>query len=374
MKIDDRELESLLTRELHDIAGAVPVPPMPRQETPPVGAGPVRVRRWIAPLAAAAAVLLVLAGVTVTLTERHTGRDVTDHGVPLGSPTVPFIVGEHLNVGGTVLPGRWGGVWSAGDAWVASRLGSGWWWGVGTKAHHVEVSKDSVPVLSRDGAVIALPETKGGRRVDVRSTTTGRLLGSLDLRGHRDLTSTGVLISAVTNSPITLILAGVQGQVTWSLSTGRLTILPQGHTVMMDTPSGMLISDLKLHFHLGTVDADGKTHLGVAVPRKIATQGAAFDAYSGNGWVALGEGPRKVPTAGRSGVVGYSSLQARNLNGKDQVTLPMPENWLAVSITWEDSDRIVANATPVSKGKVSVGDYRLVRCVVSLQRCAVAGS
>ena len=124
-EIDD--VETQLRQEFGHLAGTITVPAAP-------GVAGVSVRphrRWVLPATVAAAVLLLLVGVTVAIGHRHGPTQPTD-GVPKSIPTVPFVLRQILYVDGSPMPGRWYEVVSAGDSWVAGKRGSGWWWSAAT--------------------------------------------------------------------------------------------------------------------------------------------------------------------------------------------------------------------------------------------------
>ncbi len=360
MQID--EIEALLTRELHEVADGVDVPLRPEPGTIRVAPG----RVWMAPLAAAIAVLLVLAGVTLFVTRQ--GDDRGPAGIPKGAPAIPFVVGGTLYVGGKAMPGRWLSVVSAGDSWIAARRGSGWWWGRGTHEHRAAVAKDTMPILSRDGAVIALPQAVGKGRVQVRDTTDGRLLGTWRLPHQNPADGLGLVMAAVTSPDVRVFRVGGNGTAMWTLATGQTRQL-KDLSVIGDTPAGMLIAQTvgqgPIFFRLGSIGPDGRAAYTAMVPD------ASAGTFSDDGWMAVGKRNRRVRAAAGGEVEGATRIEVRELDPSRRLTLSVPAGWIASTFAWEAPGTLIADVLPAGTGPASPMDTRLMRCVISLRRCAL---
>jgi len=165
-------IEELVRAELRSVAEQVAVPSLPSLEEPR--------RSWRAVLvAAAAAVLLVIGGLTFLLheeadpPERPVDEPKIDH-VDRSAPTIPWIDGDRLFVGGRRIPGRWLEVYSAGHTWLARRADRRVFWGRGTQLHDLGRYQFNLayegPYLSRAGRYLAV----GYGTAVLVDTATGR--------------------------------------------------------------------------------------------------------------------------------------------------------------------------------------------------------
>lgn len=170
-------IEELVRAELHAVAEQVEVPSLPSLEAPR--------RSWRVVIVAAAAVVLVIGGVSFAL------RDRSDPPRPIEkpdveqveqlkstAPTIPWVDGDRLFVGGRRVPGRWLEVYSAGDTWLARRADGRVVWGRGLQQHALGKSHFALPYdgpyLSPNGRYVAggigtgtVVDTETGRTTQV---------------------------------------------------------------------------------------------------------------------------------------------------------------------------------------------------------------
>lgn len=361
MQTDFHDIEQMLAHDLHEVAEAVQAPQLPALPSPQ-GAVVVRPRRWLAPLAAAAAVLLLLVGASV-LAHHDRAPGPAQHGIPKGAPAVPFIVGQVLYVDGAPLPGRWLSVVSAGNTWVGARAG-GWWWGYGEQVHRAPVPRDSLPRISLDGRVLAFADNSGGGRIQVIEAASGQTLGTWHVPLGGIGSAQALIPVAVTSPDVRVFVQGPARARFWTLSTGRVTQLPRGVHVIDDTPAGLVLADARARFHLGSIDAAGRVHYRAALS-------PALGAISADGWMLDFVARDSVRVEGLGRVDDTTTLQVARVDGTRKLTLAMPAGWVATAAAWEAPGRIVVDAVPAGRSVVSPAAARLVRCVVSLSRCAV---
>ncbi|HEX7739124.1 MAG TPA: hypothetical protein VF426_05715 [Marmoricola sp.] len=353
------EIENMLRGELDEVAGSLRVPAQPASP----GEAPQRPHRWVVPVAVAAAVVLVLGGITLAL-NHSSHRTPQPTTIPKSLPQVPFVVGRTLYVDGKSMPGKWALAASAHDTWVAVRPHD-WTWGVGRTVHRLpDLAHDTMPVVSSDGAVLAYARKAGGVRV--LSTSTGRTLGTWHVKLGNQESSNAFMLSAVTSPQVRVLLIGGSGGKVWSLDGGSVHRLSTNRMPLWSTPAGVVFSDNGLKYHLGTIDDAGHVHLTTLVPR------ADLAALSADDWSLRGAsmklaGPRKD----RDRVA--TVLNLLKLGTSHQVQLKLPSGWGASSSNWEAPGRIIIDGVPLGHAKVKVSQHRLIRCVVSLKRCAVVG-
>ena len=159
-------IEELVRAELRSVAEQVAVPSLPSLEEPR--------RSWrVVVVAAAAAVVLVIGGLTFLLRDdadppvRPVEKPKVDH-VDRSAPTIPWIDGDRLFVGGRRIPGRWLEVYSAGHTWLARRADGRVFWGRGLQRHSLGMSQFPLaydgPYLSPGGRYVAggIGNTLGG--------------------------------------------------------------------------------------------------------------------------------------------------------------------------------------------------------------------
>src|SRR6476659_7015888 len=155
------DVEETLSRELREVADALPVPPMP--ELPEQAPRPPR--HWQP---------LVVAGAFVALAGTRGGHDPqpappapsrtdSDRPIPTSAPTVPYVLDQKLYVDGTQVPGTWWSVQSGGVGWLALRADNTWWWGRGAEPTAIEAQLDMPPVLSPDGKYVGEVVDDNGR-------------------------------------------------------------------------------------------------------------------------------------------------------------------------------------------------------------------
>ena len=165
-------IEELVRAELRSVAEQVAVPSLPSLEEPR--------RSWrVVVVAAAAAVVLVIGGLTFLLRDdadppvRPVEKPKVDH-VDRSAPTIPWIDGDRLFVGGRRIPGRWLEVYSAGHTWLARRADRRVFWGRGTQLHELGRAEYDLayagPYLSPGGRYLAV----GFGNALLVDTATGR--------------------------------------------------------------------------------------------------------------------------------------------------------------------------------------------------------
>ena len=353
------EIESMLRGEFVGVAESLRVPPQPAT---PDGA-PSDPRRWIVPVAIAAAIVLVLGGITLALQHRP-GRTPPPTSIPKSLPLIPFTVGRTLYVDGRAMPGAWSTVLTAGDAWVAAQK-DGWWWGKGRDAHRITGGSHAMPRLSSDGRVIAIERRTGGsRHIEVRATDSNRLLGRWRVPG-KGREANAAFLAAVTSPHVMVFVEGVRNTQVWDVASGTAHAMKDGYALLPADDGQMVFGDIHGRQWLGSIDDSGRVHLTKQLPKQ-------FDALSTDGWYLRGIGMMplrsgrnhdRVPTGFVVAPVGSTRL----------TRLDLPAGWGAQGVAWEAPGRIVADGVPTGHGTVTMAQHRLIRCVVSLKRCAVVG-
>jgi len=234
-------IEELVRAELRSVAEQVEVPSLPSLEEPR--------RSWRVLVAVAAAVALVIGGLAFVLRDRDDPpphpieKPRVDH-VGRTAPTIPWVDGDRLYVGGRQIPGHWLEVTSGGDTWLARRADGRVFWGQGNRRHSLGRTDFALPYdgpyLSPGGRYVAggpgddtLIDTATG------STTTVPLTGTADVEEWiAGVTDTGVVLST-----------RADGQVaqSYALRAGRPRELlrTQGGHLTRTTASGLLLTDAR---------------------------------------------------------------------------------------------------------------------------------
>ena len=227
-------IEELVRDELRSVAEQVPVPPLPTLDD--------RRRGWRAVVAAAAAVALVIGGLTLLL-RREADRPEPPIDNPKvvhvdsSAPTIPWIDGDRLLVGGREVHGRWLEVSSGGDTWLARRADGRVFWGRGTKAHgmgkYIFPLWYDGPYLSPGGRYVAVGYDRG-RLVD---TETGRSR-TVSLPGGPES-----WIAGVTDEGVVISADGDEGN--YAVRPGRAPVRldSQDGQVVRSNDSGLLLRD-----------------------------------------------------------------------------------------------------------------------------------
>ncbi len=182
------DIETILTRELREVADGLDVPALPHLPARP----PSRFL-WAPLVAMAAAVLVALVFLVGDPAGRSTRLDpapeptpqptpqptevVTDDAtdplpteVPTGQPRVPYVLDGVVHVGGDAFPGDsspgYYEVEGTAQGWLAVQSPFVWSWGNGGAPQVLDVAVEQPPAVSPDGRVCRLPlERRGPERV-----------------------------------------------------------------------------------------------------------------------------------------------------------------------------------------------------------------
>ncbi|NYD55843.1 hypothetical protein BKA08_000081 [Nocardioides marinisabuli] len=347
------ELEKTLVRELDLVAAHLQVPPAP--SLPPASARQRLHARVGRPALVAAAVALLLgAG---ALLARGTLVDPGDPVVPAtpsptsistSAPSVPFVVDERLHVDGTQVPGRWWGVESRGQQWLAQQADGSWWsGGPGRDTGRIAAELDQPPVLSPDGGYVAMIDLGQGAPVLTGFDTepAGEGLGAAPVDLPRSEGGTTIRVRAVTDQG-DVVVQGSRTALVWRAGTGdQTTVLDlsrtaPGQQVLEATAAGLVVVD--------GLDSDPQSvpaYLADLSPDGRLTRTGTLPLYD-DLEVSPG-GTRLVlsPPATLGGEVeSVGSLEARAVAGGEEVRLAAPDGWgFAVGTwAWEDDRTLVA--------------------------------
>ncbi len=341
-------VESILSEELREVAGAV-------QPPPPQVADLVRIAERsrtrararlvaVGGLVAAAVITAVLLG---TQLARPSSAPPTHPGIPTPLPTgappaVPFVVGTILYVHDRAQPGTYNEVLTAGRT------------SVGCQPNDVVIFRDGAEVgrlahtacavLSPDGTKLAALVHEGGSFSLVEHDVTsgqdvGRLPVDKALMGHVGVeTEYWEGLEAVTDDG-TVIYGGVHVNHEWKPGTAPTNISP---SVNLTTPVG---------FPAGVIDP---------LLNPDGTWGAWITDRQGR---TLDEQPAGAPTH-EDGL----TLQRPGLAGT-RFTLALPTTLYAFQTVWESSAAVI-----VEYARNDSGDppYGFLRCVIATRRCEVA--
>jgi len=372
------DVEETLSRELREVADALPVPPMPalpeQAPRPP--------RHW-QPLLVAAAVVLVLAGAFVALAGTRGGHDPqpappapsrtdSDRPIPTSAPTVPYVLDQKLYVDGTQVPGTWWSVQSGGAGWLALRADNTWWWGRGAEPTAIEAQLDVPPVLSPDGKYVGevVDDNGQGTLSGFDTGASGEGLGGvpIDLGDQQD--GSAVRVRGVTDDG-RVIAQGTKTAVLWlplvDNSTVDLTRTAPGLQVLGNTPAGFIVND----------GADGAVDATVGDPYLATISDAGevtrvgpvpnhddLSVSPGGTWLAW-------TPAGTTGgeVTAIPTLETGAVDGTQQATLAAPDGWgfQVRAWAWEDEDHLVS---PVVRDGGN-GAERMARCSVRSNQCVL---
>ncbi len=365
-------LEETLVRELHQVADATLVPPMPAlpvqdEQRPHQG------RHWQPLVAAAAVVLLVgtLAWVFDGRGETPTPSAPPARTIPVSAPLVPYVVDQRLHVDGQQAPGSWWFVESAGDSWLGQRTDGSWWWGAaGLDPVEIDAELDQPPVLSPDGRFIALIDLSSGNAVltGFETVPDGQGFGPapIDLSGAN--ASESLRVRAVTSEG-DVIVQGRRTSLMWRAgSQDRQTVVDLSESapsqqVVAATTAGLIVVD--------GMDSDPQT----IEPRLVEISGEGrlqetgtlptYDAIDIN---RAGTRLVRSPSGTLGGeVTATATLRAQTIGELDEITLTAPDGWGFSSGTWSwENDTTVLSVLLPLRGTRSP---RLVRCEVTLARC-----
>lgn len=393
INLEDHELEYRLRSELQGVADRVAVPPLPQFGAVPESAGEdlanddrSRSGWWNPTYLAVAAVAALIVGLVATLAvvrdDDGDGRpapsgpsDPTDSAaptsIPTDRPTIPYVEGTRLFVGGEAVPGRWYAVLGGENAWVAQRADGKWWWGNSAPVEELaRLSANAMPQISPSGRYIAYPSTEKGQDVITAFDTdqSGDGFGFTPVPAGDPGQGTEPRVNAVTDEGQVLAQAANES-ILWTPYVGDgpaidVTDRLAGRSVLGATPQGVVISGLdpadmtRDAVYLMRVEEDGRL-------RKIR------DLPANDGLSLSADGSRMVwnefgTTGGE--VLGLEELEKGTADGQNG-TVKAPDGWvLNTPDGWEDNEFFIAVA---SRGVVEVNvENRTVRCSFSLGRCA----
>jgi hypothetical protein len=367
------DVEEMLSRELHQVADDLqvpPPPPLPRSSpTQPTG-----VRRHWRPLLVAAAMVLV-AGVLALLAS-HPGGDrgpqpaptptptaptQTTADIPTDPPKVPYLVNQQLYFDGQQVPGTWWQVDHGDAAWIAASEGyASWSFGRGARPETIEkLVSGLAPVISPNGKYVGTISTSSGQSTISGFTTdfAGEGFGGhpIDL-GDEDA-GDPVQVRAVTDDGM-VIVQGRDTSLLWlplttDSSTVDLSETAPGQLVVGNSPVGLIVTDGEDGpAYLATISATGEITKVAELPSKDALVDP-----SGT-WVAW-------PGADLGGeVTEIPALRAQTIDGNQPVTLKAPRGWAfkVGTWTWEDDDYLVSTV-------VRGNQERMARCSPAAGAC-----
>lgn len=209
------------------------------------------------PLLVAAVVLLIALGAVATLGNLDPDRSIRPAPSPspteatqalsTSAPTIPYVLGSRLYVGGARVPGSWGSVAGVDAGWVGIRRDGSYWWGNGAEPQRLNGAMNQPPVISPDGSILArLVGTSGwGQHIGQETGPDGeRTLGPVVDVLDDDGAST--FLGAVTNDG--LIVASGQGISRMWRPLGDSAVVdltksaPNQH-VRQSTPAGVVVVD-----------------------------------------------------------------------------------------------------------------------------------
>lgn len=345
-----------------------------------------RVRTW-QPLLVVAVVGLVI-GVTALLFSQRDGDEEQPAPSPTASsaptqepeevsvepPTVPYILDQRLYVDGVQVPGTWWYVESGGDTWLAQRSDGSWWWGApGVDGGRIDARVDQPPVLSPDGAYVALIDlTERPMLTGFDTFPAGEGFGSapVDLPSSED--GIPLRVRAVTDEG-EVIVQGTRTSLMWlPLSQARPNVVDLDETapdqvVLQGTAAGLVVVEgpdgsmdaTSTEPRLADISPDGRLTTQGTLPTYddlVVSPGGAWLLWSPPGTLG-GE------------VTEVSTLRARPVAGGAEILLTAPQGWGFANgrWTWENDETMISVLLPTTGTKQT--DARLVRCSVTLGAC-----
>jgi len=239
-------IEELVRAELRSVAEQVAVPSLPPLEESR--------RSWrVVVVAAAAAVVLVIGGLTFLLRddaeapERPVEKPKIDR-VDRSAPTIPWIDGDRLFVGGRRIPGRWLEVYSGGHTWLARRADRRVFWGRGAQLHELGGRSEydlayAGPYLSPGGRYLAV----GFGTAMLVDTATGRST-TVPLSTSSPDSSVEEWAAGVTDAGVVLSTRADGGSAeSYAIRAGRAPVRleTQGGYLTRTVASGLLLEDAR---------------------------------------------------------------------------------------------------------------------------------
>ena len=339
------EIEEMLARELHEVAGGVQVPPMPAV-VPADEPSPRAVRPWQPLLVAAVVVLLV--GVTVlvlgqggsdepepapspTPTVSTAPTQPQDVGIFAVAPTVPYILDRRLYVDGTQVPGEWWGLETRNGVWLATQFDGSWWWGGPgiDGAMPIEAQLDQPPVLSSNGSFVGLIDLSSGEAqltgFDTQPAGEGFGVAPIDdLPSSED--GVALRVAAVTDEG-DVIVQGTRTSLMWRAQYADqrtvvdLTQSAPDQVILQGTPAGLLVVNgeggatdaTTKRPYLARISADGVLNPGDVLPTYDS-----LDISPGGIWLV------RSPAGTLGGdVTSVATLSAQEVFSIDEVILDL---------------------------------------------------
>ena len=369
------DLEEILSRELHDVASGLHVPPLPalpREE-------PRSAHRYRTGLVAAVIILVVAAALAIEAIgggsrELDPAPPVPTPGqaevgaIPTDVPATPYVLGEKLYVGGTEVPGEWWSVQSGPEAWIAHRAHDTWWYGTGVKPHRIGDDLIGSVAISPSGRYVGevLGTSGEGDLTGFDTRPGGEGLSATPIQLGDPSLGNPVYVRAVTDEGLVI----AQGKATSMLwrplvdgGTVDLTETAPDQWVLGSSPAGLVVTD----------GVDGPVYLAEISDDGVLTRKG--DLPELDTWAISPESTWLVwtPAGTFAGEVeGVSTLELQALGGVARTPLPAPRGWIFQGIrwSWEDDDHLVS----VLVRDDGSGAQRLARCSASAGRCVLVAS
>lgn len=383
------DIETILTRELREVADGLDVPALPHLPAQPPS------RFLWAPLVAMAAAILVA---LVFLVGDPAGRSprldpapqptpqptevVTDDAtdplpteVPTGNPRVPYVLDGVVHVGGDSFPGDslsgYYEVEGTTQGWLAVEPPFVWSWGNGGAPNVLDVAVEQPPVVSPNGQYVAHLSSEGELN-GFETAPAGEGMGLPVPVPVRDDDGVGTRIGAVTDDGW-VIASGRGVGVLWRPFDGAepvdLTRTAPGQLVWQATRAGLVVvdgsGDARDPSGANRITGDGRVYLadvtadGELVPiADLPNFGIADVSREWVAWARADVVSGDVPE--------YEEIQVRDLDGEREGVLTPPRGWRFVNtaFTFEDDQFLVARVTDGQQ-------ERMVRCSPALEECVL---
>jgi hypothetical protein len=282
-------------------------------------------------------------------------------------PEIPYVLGQHLYVGGEPVPGDWWSVRGTATGWLGQQTDDTWWWGRGTHAEQLGGHHDVPPVISPDGTYVAEIRSEGDKGLLTGFDTgfSGEGLGGVGIeRGNPD-DGTAVSVRAVTDDG-RVVVQGTDNALLWlPLVDGRtvdLTRTAPGQVVLAGTPAGLVVTD----------GDGGEPYLADISDEGVLTRLQDLPPHddlvvSKDGhWLAWAD-----PGSMGGEVTTLPSLGVQALDGTGQARLDAPDGFgfEVMKWTWEDDDHLLV---PVLRDRDRL--ERIARCSPAPARCVLIGA
>lgn len=363
------DIEDTLRRELGAVADGLQVPARPPLPAEPAGF----VHRHWQPLLVAAAVLLVLVGVVTVVgagrDDRHpqpapTPPSPSRTDLPRTTPEVPYVLGQHLYVGGEPVTGDWWSVRGTSAGWLGQRTDQTWWWGRGTHAEQMTGHHDVPPAISPSGRYVAEIRSEGdtGLLTGFDTGFAGEGLGGEPIERGDPQAGTAVSIRAVTDDG-RVVVQGADHALLWRPlvegGTVDLTRTAPGQVVLAGTAAGLVVTDGEGgEPYLADLSNDGELTRTATLPAHddlVVSPDGRWLAYADPGTLG-GE------------VTTLSSLGVQALDGTGRARLDAPDGFgfEVMRWAWEDDDHMVV---PVLRERDRL--ERIARCTPAPARCVL---